>query len=77
MELVLQSAASRILLVEIPELAAAKVEASLVECAFKMKVSIPASWMISFSHHATVGEVTGQCGLMNEINKWEASPCNG
>ena len=77
MELELQSAASRISLVEIPELAAAEVEAALTECALKIEVSIPASWITSFSHHAIVDEVTGRCGFMNEMNNWEEFPRKG
>ena len=59
MESELQSAASRISLVEMPRFAAAEVEAALTECALKMSVSIPALWIVSFSHRAVVDEETG------------------
>ena len=69
----LQFVASRISFVEIPSMAAADVEAALVECALKILVSMPASRMTSFSHRAIVDEVTGWCGLMNDMNNCEGS----
>ena len=70
----LQSAASRISLVEIPWLAAVEVEAARTEWALKIVVSIPASHIISFNHLAMVDEVMGWYGLINDMNSWEFSP---
>ena len=54
----LQSAASRISSVEMLRFAAAEVEVVLTECALNMFVSIPALWIVYFSHRVMVDEVT-------------------
>ena len=72
----LQSAALRISSVVTPCIAAAEVLALLTEWALNMLVSIPADSIISFNHLAMVGDETGWCGLMKEMNNCSLSPLN-
>ena len=72
-----QSAALRISSVVTPCIAAAEVLALLTEWALiNMLVSIPADSIISFNHLAMVGDETGWCGLMKEMNNCSLSPLN-
>ncbi len=54
----------------IPVMDAAVVDASLVECAEKVEVSIPAERRVDFSRRAMVEETTGLCGFLMLISSW-------
>ena len=52
-----------------PTFLAADAAAPLHECALNIAVSIPASFRVSFSHLAMVGDDTGLCGLLWDMKR--------